>query len=869
MAMVAQLATDAKLHILEIGAGTGGTTAHLLPHLDPQRTEYTFSDISPLFTTKAQAKFAAYDFVRYAPLDIEQAPGGQGFAGHQYDVVIAANVLHATRDLRESLGHVKGLLAPDGLLLLLEVTKPQRYIDLVFGLTEGWWRFADHDLRPSYALLSSTQWIDLLQSQGFTEATTAAGDAEQGTFSQQALLLARGPGLPASAPVQEGRWLIFADNGGVGRQLARRFAEQGIRCLMVSPGTAYEVVGQDQIQLDPTRPEDFQRLLAEHVQADSAGCRGAVYLWALDEPVSNEPALESLEASQTQVCGGAVYLAQALVGLHATTGAAPRPDSSASAALWLVTQGAQAVNSDATKLAVAQAPLWGLGRVISLEHPELWGGLVDLDPAIDAAEMALTLFEEIRQPDGEDQIAFRHRQRYVARLIRSKDTAPQGAMPWQADGAYLITGGLGTIGLNLARRMAEQGVRHLVLLGRSGLPERSQWAALPPESSDGKKAAAIEAIEALGAAVQVYAVDVADYTAMAALFKELGATQPPLRGVLHAAGTVYSVFVKNMTLDDLRAVLRAKMLGTWVLHQLTQEMALDCFVMFSSGTSVWGSKGLAHHGAANHFMDTTAHHRRALGLPGLSINWGWWAESNFTAEAEAFLAGVGMAPMSTEQAFAVLEHLMETGAVQKSVAAIDWRVFKPLYEARRSRPFLGQIEATAPAAQAGKSDTGPQLLERLAGARPQERLALLQTHVQNEVARVLGFDRSRQPDLREGLFQMGMDSLIAVELKSRLETSVQRPLPPTLTFDYPTIEALTTFLAREVLAIDEAEPQSPGPEDSGRAPSGRGAQESRSEVDAEAAEEYAKLEELSRDDVKTLLDQELAAIDQLIGSSDD
>jgi myxalamid-type polyketide synthase MxaE and MxaD len=260
-------------------------------------------------------------------------------------------------------------------------------------------------------------------------------------------------------------------------------------------------------------------------------------------------------------------------------------------------------------------------------------------------------------------------------------------------------------------------------------------------------------------------------------------------------------------------------------------------------------------------MDSVAHHRRALGLPGLSINWGWWAESNFTAEGEAFLEGVGMAPMSTGQAIAVLEHLMGVGAVQKSVAAIDWRVFKPLYEARRARPFLAEIEAAVPATEAGQSETAPQLLERLAGARPQERVALLQTHVQNEVARVLGFDRSKQPDLREGLFQMGMDSLIAVELKSRLETSVQRPLQPTLTFDYPTIEALTTFLAREVLALDEVEPQPPSADGE--------LQGSRPEVEPDEAEEYAELEELSREDVKALLDQELAAIDQLIGSSDD
>jgi myxalamid-type polyketide synthase MxaE and MxaD len=196
---------------------------------------------------------------------------------------------------------------------------------------------------------------------------------------------------------------------------------------------------------------------------------------------------------------------------------------------------------------------------------------------------------------------------------------------------------------------------------------------------------------------------------------------------------------------------------------------------------------------------------------------------------------------------------MAAGAILKSVAAIDWRIFKPLYEVRRQRPFLSQIEAAEPTREEQAAGADSNLLDRLAQAGPHERLDLLQGFVQAEVARVLGFERSRQPELREGLFQMGMDSLMAVELKSRLENGVQQSLPATLTFDYPTIEALTSYLATEVLTLRRAEEPRP------MIPDGK----------QNGTEEYAELEQLAADDVKALLDQELAAIDQLIGISSD
>ncbi|MEH1967623.1 beta-ketoacyl synthase N-terminal-like domain-containing protein [Nostoc sp.] len=184
--------STATVRILEIGAGTGGTTAYLLPHLPADRTEYTFTDLGTWFTSKAQEKFRDYPFIRYQSLDIEQEPQAQGFTNHQYDIIVAANVLHATEDLQQTLRHVRSLLAPGGLLVLLEGTSPRRWLDLVFGLTPGWWKFSDYELRPFYPLLAVTDWLELLSDCGFQGAVHLAPDSQAiGDSFQQVVILAQ------------------------------------------------------------------------------------------------------------------------------------------------------------------------------------------------------------------------------------------------------------------------------------------------------------------------------------------------------------------------------------------------------------------------------------------------------------------------------------------------------------------------------------------------------------------------------------------------------------------------------------------------------------------------------------------------------
>jgi acyl transferase domain-containing protein/trans-aconitate methyltransferase/acyl carrier protein len=826
------------VRILEIGAGTGGTTSYILPRLPADRSEYVFTDVSNSFLLTAAAKFASYRFVRYQLLDIEREPRSQGFAANEFDMVIAANVLHATADLSRTLRHVKELLAPRGLLVLVEGTGQQRWVDLIFGTLEGWWRFADKDLRASHPLISQSKWVRLLERAGFEQAATCPDENEEGLL-KQCVITARGP-RTEQAP----EWLIFADRSGNAEQLTKLLEAKGGSYVLISAGSVMERVDSTRFKINPANPDDFDRLVMEVcARKPNAGLR-ILHLWSLDTTPLDQTTAEQLEADQLFNCGSIVHLVRALT------------KCTVKARLWLVSRGAQPVRARVESLAVTQSPIWGLGRAIALEHPELWGGLIDLEEAANGAAEASQLWQEAGNddPDAEDQIAFRDDQRYVPRLVRgasdSRDREAQIA--WSASksaifapgGAYLITGGLGKLGLVVAHWMAERGARHLVLVSRRRLPEGSTRANLAKEGDAYEAALRIRSIENLGCTVTVVSGDVSDFATMSELFAKFGHSMPSLRGVIHAAGVFNFHPLTEIDIDVLRTCLRPKIIGAWVLHKLTEHESLDFFVAFSSGASVWSAKGLAHYAASNQLLDVIAHHRRAMGLPALAINWGWWAGGGTSAESERYFAQVGLKRMPTAEALEILGRLLQTNATQVTVAACDWSMLRPIYEAKRRRRFLDKIvpgERVATGSQ--PSETNRNFLDRLLKTASSDRWHWLRAHVEEEVAKVLGFSRAQSLDRHQGFFKMGMDSIMAVQLRSQLSADLGCSLPPTLAFEYPTIEALAVYLGQEVLGLDVPDRLAP--------------------VVIETDHE-APLDMLSEQALVALLDDELATIDKLI-----
>ncbi|MEO0946631.1 MAG: MupA/Atu3671 family FMN-dependent luciferase-like monooxygenase [Cyanobacteria bacterium J06641_5] len=371
------------------------------------------------------------------------------------------------------------------------------------------------------------------------------------------------------------------------------------------------------------------------------------------------------------------------------------------------------------------------------------------------------------------------------------EDSPEDAVPAAFEvseaGTYLVTGGLGALGLQVAQWLVERGARHLALLGRS---------------TPGPQAtAAIQTLQQNGATVRVLQADVAD---AAALERALNQINEPLKGIFHTAGVLDDATLVGQSWPSFDRVMQPKVAGTWLLHQLTANLDLDCFVCFSSISSLVGTPGQANYAAANAFMDGLIQYRHRLGLSGLAVNWGPWSESGMAAALHsrdrARWATLGVGAIAPQQGFSLLEQLMERPHTpQVAVLPVDWHAYfaqlPPNTEISLLRQFQADLSADA---------TPPTLLLELQQVPAQQRLPFLSREIQALVAKVLGL-AVRQVDPQRGFADLGMDSLMAVELRNRLQAELGCHIPTTAAFDYPNVEALADYLLRE-LALEAPMP---------------------------------------------------------------
>ena len=505
--------------------------------------------------------------------------------------------------------------------------------------------------------------------------------------------------------------------------------------------------------------------------------------------------------------------------------------------LHLISRGAQPVGPG--PLALAAGALWGMARTIPLEHPDLPVRLLDLDPSRPVAPG--DLLDELDDTGPEDLVAHRDGARLAARLVRAAPPAVPAPLALRSDATYLISGGLGGVGLQLAAWLVDRGARRLILLGRRALPNLSQQPSdlsqqpsapnLSQQPSDPtwEPREAIRRLTAAGARVDVVAADVADAQAIAAVLAAIPSSHP-LRGVFHAAGVSDPRPLLTTSDADVRTLLRPKIAGAWVLHSLTRDLPLDHFVGFSSAAATWGAALLGPYSAANHFLDLLAHHRRAGGLPGLSVDWGGWSGGGMaSADVQRYAADMGLIMTPAAHLLEALDILLQADVAQKTVADVDWQIFKPVLEARGPRPLLARIDVPRHVSGAGP------VARQLAAAAPEARWDLLVAHIRERAAAVLGFTDPLSLARDQGFFQMGMDSVMSVRLRGELERSLGLALPPTLAFEQPSVDALAAWIAREHLAITPPAPSPP------------------------TLDETAALQHLSESDLAALLAAELDA----------
>jgi len=345
------------------------------------------------------------------------------------------------------------------------------------------------------------------------------------------------------------------------------------------------------------------------------------------------------------------------------------------------------------------------------------------------------------------------------------------------DGTYLVTGGAGGLGLSTAEWLVEQGARHLLLTGRSGAASEAARQA-------------VARMRNVGADVVVAKADISDERRVASVIEEMRSSMPPLRGVFHAAGVLDDGVLMQLDAERFARVMAPKVGGAWNLHRLTVEEDLDFFVLFSSAASVLGSPGQGNYVAANAFLDALAHHRRSLGMPALAINWGAWTEVGLATRSDRVehLTRQGIMPFTPEQGVRLMERMLELDLVQCMGVAMDWGKilgsFTPPMLLRLSEEVLAGDGPT-------KKDSA--VRKDILAAEPEERRPLLEQFLVEQIAQVLKCSPDKV-DAHQPLNRLGIDSLMAVELKNRVEADLETSVPVTVLLQGPSLSQLATQL---------------------------------------------------------------------------
>ena len=1125
-ALPAELPGGRPLRVLELGAGTGGLSAHLLPSLRDRKVEYVFTDVSNLFLSKARERFGDYRFVQYRLLDIERSPSEQEFVANYFDIVVAANVLHATKYLNDTLTHVNELLVPGGLLILLEGTARRRWIDLIFGLTDGWWRFEDWRRQAAHPLISNEQWISCLQEQGFVSSRALCPDptGDQMLFAQSVVIAQKDKSDPLA---EVGHWLIYADRQNHGRQLAEKLTSIGRTVTLVQQGDSYQQIESRRYCIRATCAEDHVKVISE--LPSNATLQGVIFLWPLDSGGPEEMMTSGVTGLAECGYGSLLHLIQSL--LANTKGTPPR--------LWLVTRGAQAVLPVDRIEGLQQSPVWGIGKVLMLEHPELRCSRIDLNPSTSADDVQ-ALFEELRADVQEDQIALRDGVRRVARLVSSNlgnthtdelipnlrldvtergtldhlqygevareapgpgeieirvrasglnfrdvlnalgrypgdpgllgdecagdvvrvgegvrefspgdrvlatasgsfatfvtcdsryavlvpsrmDYAEAATLPiafltsyyalhhlakikpgdrvlihaatggvgqaaiqiakqagaevfgtaslakwdvlrslgvkhimssrdldfaaavmeatdgqgvdiainclsgefipctlsavadngrfieigksgiWTAEQAadakpgvsyfildllqirkeqpklirtmlaelakrfedtrlrplpqirylfeeahdafrymqqarhtgklvllnsteptdeqrsvscnpqasYLISGGLGGLGLLVADWLVSQGARHLILLGRSDANEQAV-----------KK---ISTLENAGATVHVEKTDVCDKGRLAGIISGCENSGFPLRGIIHAVGVLADGAIIQQDEERFRKVMAPKMEGAWNLHQLSKNIPLDFFVLFSSTASLLGTPGQANHAAANAFLDQLAHYRRVRGLPAMSINWGAWSDIGAAARKDvgAYWESRGITSISPSQGINAFARAFECMPAEIGVVPINWDRYLQQFDTDCARAFYTEqaaVQVEVAAETNSVTDTlaiesnQPQSIDQLRMDIREGDSDSLIRYLSLQVRHVLRLDGSYQIKTEDSLNDLGLDSLTGIELRNRINKDLGVQLSLNRFFDRASLAHWSTSIL-DMMAVDRLTASDPDGKD--------------------------------------------------------
>ena len=573
--------------------------------------------------------------------------------------------------------------------------------------------------------------------------------------------------LPNSEFKNTGKpYLVFKDDQGFSEQLVQVLTAAQQTVYLVSPGEQFSKDDHSQYTINPNSKKDLHQLV-EEIQSKEGGLGAVVNFWPINQLLTNKATL----ISEIEIhCQFLLHLTQVLVGSAIST----------DFRLCNITLGAQVAQEEPGDINLAYAPLLGMSLSIAAEHPELNIVCIDLDVASDSKQLTSVAVQAITQKHDQAWLALRDEKLLTPHLSSMNEVQIDGSIYPNANATYLIAGGSKGIGLKAAQWFASQGAKHLAILSRN--------------KPSGTNQALIDELEAAGVNIKTWQVDVSDKTALQTTFLEIEQIMPPLKGVIHCSGILADKLLPDFDWQQFSKTFDAKVEGAWNLHELTKNISLDFFVLFSSAASLVGNQGQANYSAANAFLDYLAQFRHAAGLPATSINWGPWADIGMLQSdpvAKVHLARLGFTPILPDQGFAAMMVAINSGKPQVGIIDWDWQTYLD------QSPWIASLFTKLANQQLNKNviqQSSTSVIENFAKLSKADQTLQIVLWVEESVRSTLGVAKEQKLEHDKSLTDLGLDSLLAVQLRNHLGKTIQLTLPVSLAFNYPTIADMIRFI---------------------------------------------------------------------------
>jgi acyl transferase domain-containing protein len=765
---VAAYPADRVVRVLEIGAGTGSATSEILPLLKGAAVEYLYTDVSAAFFGLARNKFAEFPFVRYVSLDVEKEISTESVIAEGVDIIVAANVLHATADIAQTLNRLRSILRQDGVMLVSECTALQRLGDLTVGMTDGWWRYTDTARRQEYPLLQRRQWLELFSELGLRGTALAEDGPARMLTERQTILVAQ----PSAVSPHENAFTSLVIIGSTQPDIVSPALHHALQAAGIVPerlNTSAKSGMQTQVGLG--------HALRNRLRAETKP--SSILLVLAETPVDSEVSDLTLENA-----GNVLELLQAAL----ETGPS---HETYKGSIWLVTKGSAGIENN-VPINLPSAISHAMTRSAHLERAEMSIRWVDL-PSKPAEMDWIRLGQLIREDTRETSLAVRQGKLVLPRLVALSAVASRVARPFKLkpDAAYLVTGAYGGLGFRTVQWMAELGARHIFLAGRSepSMDIREQISQLTDR----------------GVQIHTLLADISKRPDVENIFDKIEQTGIKLHGIVHTAGTLSDGTLALQTREKFAAVFAAKVSGSLLLDEFSRKYPLDFFVLFGSAASVLGSAGQSNHAAANGFLDALSRQRHREGLPSVTIAWGPWSDIGAAPRLKITdrAARLGIGTLSPNKGIELLEQAISSGLPEVAALPANWQAAWSQIQAHGLSAFFEELSLPANENIPSRGNQVP-LNSLLETTSAENRLSVIKEYLRMRILHVLGLEAGFA--LRDGqpLAELGLDSLMALELKNGLQNDSSVTLTANFFFEYPTLDLAAMYLNARLAGASES-----------------------------------------------------------------